>query len=157
MLILFSDFRQLSWGSPSIWASSDLAWHCFSFQMFVSRLTAYFRRKCVTVTDDRVQKMNEVLTYIKFIKMYAWVKAFSQSVQSELRNILNAWSRGFCILWIWSFTYFASWAHYILGFLIFRILMSYIFMFKSGLRDSNSTSSHTWETWDLEMLIFFFF
>ncbi|XP_010799596.1 ATP-binding cassette sub-family C member 5 isoform X2 [Bos indicus] len=49
--------------------------------MFVSRITAYFRRKCVTITDDRVQKMNEVLTYIKFIKMYAWVKAFSQSVQ----------------------------------------------------------------------------
>lgn len=37
----------------------------------------------MTTTDDRVQKMNEVLTYIKFIKMYAWVKAFSQSVQSE--------------------------------------------------------------------------
>ncbi|XP_053566297.1 ATP-binding cassette sub-family C member 5 isoform X3 [Bombina bombina] len=49
--------------------------------MFVSRLTAYFRRKCVCVTDDRVQKMNEILNYIKFIKMYAWVKAFSQDVQ----------------------------------------------------------------------------
>ncbi|XP_018432035.1 PREDICTED: multidrug resistance-associated protein 5 isoform X1 [Nanorana parkeri] len=49
--------------------------------MFVSRLTAYFRRKCVSVTDERVQKMNEILNYIKFIKMYAWVKAFSQSVQ----------------------------------------------------------------------------
>ncbi|OCT78465.1 hypothetical protein XELAEV_18029562mg [Xenopus laevis] len=49
--------------------------------MFVSRLTAYFRRKCVSVTDERVQKMNEVLNCIKFIKMYAWVKAFSQNVQ----------------------------------------------------------------------------
>ncbi|KAM8953932.1 ATP-binding cassette sub-family C member 5 isoform 2-T2 [Pelodytes ibericus] len=49
--------------------------------MFVSRLTAYFRRKCVSITDERVQKMNEVLNYIKFIKMYAWVKAFSQDVQ----------------------------------------------------------------------------
>ncbi|XP_075427000.1 ATP-binding cassette sub-family C member 5 isoform X2 [Ascaphus truei] len=49
--------------------------------MFVSRLTAYFRRKCVSITDERVQKMNEVLNYIKFIKMYAWVKAFSQNVQ----------------------------------------------------------------------------
>lgn len=56
--------------------------------MFVSRLTAYFRRKCVAATDDRVQKMNEVLTYIKFIKMYAWVKAFSQSVQSEFKDPL---------------------------------------------------------------------
>lgn len=34
------------------------------------------------VTDRRVQKMNEILSYVKFIKMYAWVKAFSQDVQS---------------------------------------------------------------------------
>uniref|UniRef100_A0A672RNK1 ATP-binding cassette, sub-family C (CFTR/MRP), member 5 n=1 Tax=Sinocyclocheilus grahami TaxID=75366 RepID=A0A672RNK1_SINGR len=52
-------------------------------QMFSSRLTAYFRRKGVAVTDQRVQKMNEILNYIKFIKMYAWVKAFSQAVRSK--------------------------------------------------------------------------
>ncbi|XP_065413698.1 ATP-binding cassette sub-family C member 5 isoform X4 [Chrysemys picta bellii] len=60
--------------------------------MFVSRLTAYFRRKCVAATDERVQKMNEVLNYIKYIKMYAWVKAFSQNVQKireEERKILE--------------------------------------------------------------------
>ncbi|XP_061493478.1 ATP-binding cassette sub-family C member 5 isoform X2 [Rhineura floridana] len=60
--------------------------------MFASRFTAYFRRKCVTATDERVQKMNEVLNYIKFIKMYAWVKAFSQNVQKireEERKILE--------------------------------------------------------------------
>uniref|UniRef100_A0A669ENA4 ATP-binding cassette sub-family C member 5 n=1 Tax=Oreochromis niloticus TaxID=8128 RepID=A0A669ENA4_ORENI len=48
--------------------------------MFSSRMTAYFRRKGTAVTDRRVQKMNEILSYIKFIKMYAWVKAFSQDV-----------------------------------------------------------------------------
>ncbi|KAM6970369.1 ATP-binding cassette sub-family C member 5 [Aplochiton taeniatus] len=60
--------------------------------MFSSRLTAYFRRKGVAVTDRRVQKMNEILNYIKFIKMYAWVKAFSQSVRrirEEERSILE--------------------------------------------------------------------
>lgn len=62
---------------------TNVAWCYFLFQMFVSRLTAYFRRKCVSTTDERVQKMNEVLNYIKFIKMYAWVKPFSQNVQSE--------------------------------------------------------------------------
>lgn len=51
--------------------------------MFSSRLTAYFRRKGVAVTDRRVQKMNEILNYIKFIKMYAWVKAFSQDIYSR--------------------------------------------------------------------------
>lgn len=72
-----------------------MIWHgvSFSFQMFVSRITAYFRRKCVTTTDDRVQKMNEVLTYIKFIKMYAWVKAFSQSVQSKCTDFLRVHGR----------------------------------------------------------------
>ncbi|KAG7479573.1 multidrug resistance-associated protein 5 [Solea senegalensis] len=48
--------------------------------MFSSKLTAYFRRRGVAVIDRRVQKMNEILTYIKFIKMYAWVKAFSQDI-----------------------------------------------------------------------------
>lgn len=32
------------------------------------------------MTDRRVQKMNEILSYIKVIKMYAWVKAFSQDI-----------------------------------------------------------------------------
>lgn len=50
--------------------------------MFSSRLTAYFRRKGVAVTDRRVQKMNEILTNIKFVKMYAWVKAFAQDIHS---------------------------------------------------------------------------
>ncbi|XP_029922395.1 ATP-binding cassette sub-family C member 5 isoform X2 [Myripristis murdjan] len=60
--------------------------------MFSSRLTAYFRRKGVAITDRRVQKMNEILSYIKFIKMYAWVKAFSQDVRrirEEERKILE--------------------------------------------------------------------
>lgn len=35
------------------------------------------------MTDRRVQKMNEILNSIKFIKMYAWVKAFSQEVRRE--------------------------------------------------------------------------
>lgn len=51
--------------------------------MFSSRLTAFFRRKGVSITDSRVQKMNEILNYIKFIKMYAWVKAFSQAVRRK--------------------------------------------------------------------------
>ncbi|XP_062861185.1 multidrug resistance-associated protein 5 [Trichomycterus rosablanca] len=60
--------------------------------MFSSRLTAYFRRKGVAVTDQRVQKMNEILNYIKFVKMFAWVKAFSQvlrRIREEERQILE--------------------------------------------------------------------
>ncbi|XP_067362281.1 multidrug resistance-associated protein 5 isoform X1 [Channa argus] len=64
----------------------------YPFLMFSSRLTAYFRRKGTAVTDRRVQKMNEILSYIKFIKMYAWVKTFSHDVRrirDEERKILE--------------------------------------------------------------------
>ncbi|XP_042372716.1 multidrug resistance-associated protein 5-like, partial [Plectropomus leopardus] len=60
--------------------------------MFSSRLTAFFRRKGVAITDCRVQKMNEILNHIKVIKMYAWVKAFAQDIQrvrEEERRILE--------------------------------------------------------------------
>uniref|UniRef100_A0A3B5MMS4 ABC transmembrane type-1 domain-containing protein n=1 Tax=Xiphophorus couchianus TaxID=32473 RepID=A0A3B5MMS4_9TELE len=60
--------------------------------MLASRLTAYFRRKCVAVTDRRVRLMNEILGCVKFIKMYCWEDAFSQNVhkvRSEERSILE--------------------------------------------------------------------
>ncbi|KAM7417317.1 hypothetical protein PAMA_017129 [Pampus argenteus] len=60
--------------------------------MLASRLTAYFRKKCVSVTDRRVRLMNEILGCIKFIKMYCWEKAFAQNVhkvRSEERGILE--------------------------------------------------------------------
>uniref|UniRef100_A0A7N6FGZ0 Uncharacterized protein n=1 Tax=Anabas testudineus TaxID=64144 RepID=A0A7N6FGZ0_ANATE len=51
--------------------------------MLASRLTAYFRKKCVAVTDRRVRLMNEILGCIKFIKMYCWEDAFAQNIHSE--------------------------------------------------------------------------
>lgn len=60
--------------------------------MLASRLTAYFRKKCVRVTDQRVRLMNEILGCIKFIKMYCWEDAFAENVQkvrSEERGILE--------------------------------------------------------------------
>uniref|UniRef100_A0A667X8H9 Si:ch211-221f10.2 n=1 Tax=Myripristis murdjan TaxID=586833 RepID=A0A667X8H9_9TELE len=51
--------------------------------MLASRLTAYFRKKCVVVTDRRVRLMNEILGCIKFIKMYCWEDAFAQNIHSE--------------------------------------------------------------------------
>uniref|UniRef100_A0A673BQA9 Multidrug resistance-associated protein 5-like n=1 Tax=Sphaeramia orbicularis TaxID=375764 RepID=A0A673BQA9_9TELE len=54
--------------------------------MLASRLTAYFRKKCVAVTDQRVRLMNEILGCIKFIKMYCWEDAF---VRSEEKSILE--------------------------------------------------------------------
>ncbi|XP_059833182.1 ATP-binding cassette sub-family C member 5-like [Hypanus sabinus] len=48
--------------------------------MFMSRLTTYFRKQCIAVTDRRVRLMNEILNCIKFIKMYTWEKLFAEKV-----------------------------------------------------------------------------
>uniref|UniRef100_A0A3Q3EEF5 ATP-binding cassette sub-family C member 5 n=1 Tax=Labrus bergylta TaxID=56723 RepID=A0A3Q3EEF5_9LABR len=64
----------------------------YPVMMLASRLTAYFRKKCVVVTDRRVRLMNEILGCIKFIKMYCWEDAFAQNihkVRSEERGILE--------------------------------------------------------------------
>ncbi|KAM9850214.1 ATP-binding cassette sub-family C member 5 [Aulostomus maculatus] len=64
----------------------------YPVMMLASRLTAYFRKKCVAVTDQRVRLMNEILGCIKFIKMYCWEDAFAQNihkVRSEERGILE--------------------------------------------------------------------
>ncbi|XP_031718518.1 multidrug resistance-associated protein 5 [Anarrhichthys ocellatus] len=61
--------------------------------MLASRLTAYFRKKCVVVTDRRVRLMNEILGCIKFIKMYCWEDVFAKNihkVRSEERGILES-------------------------------------------------------------------
>uniref|UniRef100_A0A8C6NHP6 ATP-binding cassette sub-family C member 5 n=1 Tax=Nothobranchius furzeri TaxID=105023 RepID=A0A8C6NHP6_NOTFU len=55
----------------------------YPIMMLASRLTAYFRKKCVAVTDRRVRLMNEILSCIKFIKMYCWEDAFAQNIHSE--------------------------------------------------------------------------
>lgn len=70
--------------SPATYSSSSsLPLSLRPGQMLASRLTAYFRKKCVTVTDRRVRLMNEILGCIKFIKMYCWEDAFAQNVHSE--------------------------------------------------------------------------
>uniref|UniRef100_A0A8C2CJR5 ATP-binding cassette sub-family C member 5 n=1 Tax=Cyprinus carpio TaxID=7962 RepID=A0A8C2CJR5_CYPCA len=57
--------------------------------MLASRLTAYFRKRCVTVTDRRVRLMNEILGCIKFIKMYCWETAFANNIQIKTRRVLE--------------------------------------------------------------------
>uniref|UniRef100_A0A673KPK5 ATP-binding cassette sub-family C member 5 n=1 Tax=Sinocyclocheilus rhinocerous TaxID=307959 RepID=A0A673KPK5_9TELE len=49
-------------------------------QFLIARLIGVFRRRTVSVTDRRVRTMNEVLTCIKLIKMYAWEESFEKTV-----------------------------------------------------------------------------
>ncbi|KAF6287414.1 ATP binding cassette subfamily C member 12 [Rhinolophus ferrumequinum] len=50
-------------------------------QMFMAKLSSAFRRSAISVTDKRVQTMNEFVTCIKLIKMYAWEKSFTKTIQ----------------------------------------------------------------------------
>ncbi|XP_015344293.1 ATP-binding cassette sub-family C member 12 isoform X2 [Marmota marmota marmota] len=50
-------------------------------QMFMARLNSAFRRSAISVTDKRVQTMNEFLTCIKLIKMYTWERSFTNTIR----------------------------------------------------------------------------
>ncbi|XP_049720014.1 ATP-binding cassette sub-family C member 12 isoform X1 [Elephas maximus indicus] len=50
-------------------------------QMFMAKLNSTFRRSAISVTDKRVQTMNEFLTCIKLIKMYAWEGSFTKTIR----------------------------------------------------------------------------
>ncbi|KAM9493789.1 ATP-binding cassette sub-family C member 12 [Clarias gariepinus] len=49
-------------------------------QFFIGLLIRVLRKKAISVTDKRVRTMNEVLTCIKLIKMYAWEESFEKKI-----------------------------------------------------------------------------
>lgn len=70
---------------------SNSLWTLFVpwFQMFMAKLNSAFRRSAISVTDKRVQTMNEFLTCIKLIKMYAWEKSFTNTIQGKMCGCLK--------------------------------------------------------------------
>ncbi|XP_033097216.1 multidrug resistance-associated protein 5-like [Anneissia japonica] len=66
---------------PSAVLGVFITFICFwPLQIVFGKLTSVIRQKGIIITDHRVQKMNELLTYVKLIKMYAWEKPFSESI-----------------------------------------------------------------------------
>ncbi|XP_078614374.1 ATP-binding cassette sub-family C member 5-like [Branchiostoma floridae x Branchiostoma japonicum] len=64
----------------------------YPFQALISRLISHLRRKGIKITDRRVRTMNEILTSVKLIKMYAWEMPFANAVhdvRSEERKVLE--------------------------------------------------------------------
>lgn len=55
-------------------------------QFSIARLIGVFRRRAISVTDTRVRTMNEVLTCIKLIKMYAWEESFEKTITDIRKN-----------------------------------------------------------------------
>ncbi|XP_041813283.1 ATP-binding cassette sub-family C member 12 isoform X2 [Chelmon rostratus] len=63
-------------------------------QFFLAKLINKFRWKAIVITDSRVRTMNEILSSIKLIKMYAWEDSFEKKIASlrkteakELRRV----------------------------------------------------------------------
>ncbi|XP_076803635.1 ATP-binding cassette sub-family C member 5-like isoform X2 [Clavelina lepadiformis] len=60
-------------------------------QVFLAEKMAKYRRKTIEITDKRVRMMNEILTCVKLIKMYAWEKSFAKvigKIRDQERAIL---------------------------------------------------------------------
>lgn len=51
--------------------------------MFMAKLNSAFQRSAVSVTDKRIQTMNEFLACIKLIKMYTWEKSFINMIHGK--------------------------------------------------------------------------
>lgn len=49
----------------------------------VGRKTSQLRVLAVRITDSRIRLMNQVLSSIKLIKMYAWEKAFADKIKGN--------------------------------------------------------------------------
>uniref|UniRef100_A0A665V6E2 ATP-binding cassette, sub-family C (CFTR/MRP), member 12 n=1 Tax=Echeneis naucrates TaxID=173247 RepID=A0A665V6E2_ECHNA len=55
-------------------------------QALLVKLINMFRWKTMVVTDSRVRTMNEILTSIKLIKMYAWEESFEEKIAGLRKN-----------------------------------------------------------------------
>lgn len=54
-------------------------------QYFLSQLSGFFKRKVFILTDKRLTVLSEILSSIKFIKLYSWAKIYINKI-SEIRK-----------------------------------------------------------------------
>uniref|UniRef100_A0A7N8X9C8 ATP-binding cassette, sub-family C (CFTR/MRP), member 12 n=1 Tax=Mastacembelus armatus TaxID=205130 RepID=A0A7N8X9C8_9TELE len=55
-------------------------------QFFLAKLITMLRWKAILITDSRVRTMNEILSSIKLIKMYAWEDSFERKIAGLRKN-----------------------------------------------------------------------
>ncbi|CAG9854513.1 unnamed protein product [Phyllotreta striolata] len=63
-------------------------------QAYIGRLSAKYRRKTALKTDERIRLMDEVITGIQVIKMYAWEKPFAKLIALARKAEINIIKRG---------------------------------------------------------------
>ncbi|XP_046887532.1 ATP-binding cassette sub-family C member 4-like [Hypomesus transpacificus] len=81
----------LLWGEigPSCLAGMALLVFLMPLQTMFGRLFSKFRSQTAVLTDDRIRTMNEVVSGIRIIKMYAWEKPFSALVHEVRRKEIS--------------------------------------------------------------------
>ncbi|CAB4003134.1 multidrug resistance-associated 5-like [Paramuricea clavata] len=72
---------------PSALLGCVILFFMFPIQAFIGKIIGKLRTKAVVVTDRRVKLMNEVLSCIKLIKMYAWEKSFAKVIGEYLESL----------------------------------------------------------------------
>nr|CAD7603849.1 unnamed protein product [Timema genevievae] len=78
-------------------------------QAYSGKMTSVFRHKTALKTDERVRLMDEIISGVRVIKMYAWEKPFSELIKvarkAEIKNIkMTSYLRGIYM----SFTLFTN-------------------------------------------------
>ncbi|XP_030837464.1 multidrug resistance-associated protein 5 isoform X2 [Strongylocentrotus purpuratus] len=79
---------------PSALFGTGLFFMFYPITMGMAKLVAHFRRQAIQITDKRVRLMNEVISSIKLIKMYAWEMPFSQKISNMRGEEQKALQKG---------------------------------------------------------------
>uniref|UniRef100_A0A6Q2XJP2 ATP-binding cassette, sub-family C (CFTR/MRP), member 4 n=1 Tax=Esox lucius TaxID=8010 RepID=A0A6Q2XJP2_ESOLU len=74
---------------PSCLAGMAVLLILMPIQTMFGRLFSKFRSKTAALTDNRIRTMNEVVSGIRIIKMYAWEKPFSALVNEVRRKEIS--------------------------------------------------------------------
>uniref|UniRef100_A0A8C9WP25 Multidrug resistance-associated protein 4 n=1 Tax=Scleropages formosus TaxID=113540 RepID=A0A8C9WP25_SCLFO len=74
---------------PSCLAGMAVLMFLMPLQTLFGRLFSSFRSKTAAFTDSRIRTMNEVVSGIRIIKMYAWEKSFSTLVNEVRRKEIS--------------------------------------------------------------------
>uniref|UniRef100_A0A8C3IPE3 ATP binding cassette subfamily C member 4 (PEL blood group) n=1 Tax=Chrysemys picta bellii TaxID=8478 RepID=A0A8C3IPE3_CHRPI len=74
---------------PSCFAGMAILIILLPLQTCIGRLFSSLRSRTAALTDVRIRTMNEVITGMRIIKMYAWEKSFSELVSSIRRKEIS--------------------------------------------------------------------
>lgn len=61
----------------------------YPIQYLFTRLGGYLKRKVYTITDARLTVISEILTSIKFVKLYAWAKIYIKKITDIRKKELS--------------------------------------------------------------------